>query len=238
MPFASAQVSRLYVGLLQFSGYTKGYNLAYQSEMLDVTVLTSTSKEFIPGQESATFNVDMLLDNAATASSQFGILYTAKSTPQVVTLAPSGTARGAETWQVQSNELNFSTTAPVADVVSATVAFQSDGLVDPGVVIDPETAITVDTNGTSVDNTAATSNGGVAHLHVTAYSGLTSNSIILEHSTNNSVWTTLTTFTLVTGTGSERLVVAPGTTVNRYLRIRDDVTGTGSCTRFVSFARR
>ena len=238
MPFASAQVSRLYVGLLQFSGYTKGYNLAYQSEMLDVTVLTSTSKEFIPGQESATFNVDMLLDNAATASSQFGILYTAKSTPQVVTLAPSGTARGAETWQVQSNELNFNTTAPVADVVNATVAFQSDGLVDPGVVIDPETAITVDTNGTSVDNTAATSNGGVAHLHVTAYSGLTSNSIILEHSTNNSVWTTLATFTLVTGTGSERLVVAPGTTVNRYLRIRDDVTGTGSCTRFVSFARR
>ncbi len=238
MPFASAQVSRLYVGLLQFSGYTKGYNLAYQSEMLDVTVLTSTSKEFIPGQESATFNVDMLLDNAATASSQFGILYTAKSTPQVVTLAPSGTARGAETWQVQSNELNFNTTAAAADVVNATVAFQSDGLVDPGVVIDPETAITVDTNGTSVDNTAATSNGGVAHLHVTAYSGLTSNSIILEHSTNNSVWTTLATFTLVTGTGSERLVVAPGTTVNRYLRIRDDVTGTGSCTRFVSFARR
>ena len=238
MPFASAQVSRLYVGLLQFSGYTKGYNLAYQSEMLDVTVLTSTSKEFIPGQESATFNVDMLLDNAATASSQFGILYTAKSTPQVVTLAPSGTARGAETWQVQSNELNFNTSAAVGDVVSATVAFQSDGLVDPGVVIDPETAITVDTNGTSVDNTAATSNGGVAHLHVTAYSGLTSNSIILEHSTNNSVWTTLATFTLVTGTGSERLVVAPGTTVNRYLRIRDDVTGTGSCTLFVSFARR
>ena len=238
MPFASAQVSRLYVGLLQFSGYTKGYSLAYQSEMLDVTVLTSTSKEFIPGQESATFNVDMLLDNAATASSQFGILYTAKSTPQVVTLAPSGTTRGAETWQVQSNELNFNTSAAVGDVVGVTAAFQSDGLVDPGVVLDPETAITIDTNGTSVDNTAATSNGGVAHLHVTAYSGLTSNSVIIEHSTNNSVWTTLATFTLVTGTGSERLVIAPGTTVNRYLRIRDDVTGTGSCTRFVSFARR
>jgi len=238
MPFASAQVSRLYVGLLQFSGYTRSYNLSYQSEMLDVTVLTSTAKEFIPGMEMATFNVDMLLDNAATASSQFGILYTAKSTPQVVTLAPSGTARGAETWQVQSNELNFNTSAAVADVVGVTAAFQSDGLVDPGVVLDPETAITIDTNGTSVDNTAATSNGGVGHLHVTAYSGLTSNSIIIEHSTNNSTWTTLATFTLVTGTGSERLVIAPGTTVNRYLRIRDDVTGTGSCTRFVSFARR
>lgn len=238
MPFASAQVSRLYVGLLQFSGYTRSYNLSDQTEMLDVTVLTSTAKEFIPGVEMATLTVDMLLDNAATASSQFGILYTAKSTPQVVTLAPSGTARGAETWQVQSNELNFNTSAAVADVVGVTAAFQSDGLVDAGVVLDPETAITIDTNGTSVDNTAATSNGGVAHLHVTAYSGLTSNSIIIEHSTNNSTWTTLATFTSVTGTGSERLVVAAGTTVNRYLRIRDDVTGTGSCTRFVSFARR
>ncbi|NBR00684.1 MAG: hypothetical protein EBT97_09605 [Actinobacteria bacterium] len=238
MPFASAQVSRLYVGLLNFSGYTRSYSHQYQSEMLDVTVLTSTSKEFIPGQESATFSADMLLDNAATATSQFGILYTAKSTPQVVTLAPSGTTRGAETWQLLANETNFSTTAPVADVVSAAVQFQADGLIDPGVILDPETAITIDTNGTSVDNTAATSNGGVAHLHVTAYSGLTSNSIIIEHSTNNSTWTTLATFTLVTGTGSERLVIAAGTTVNRYLRIRDDVTGTGSCTRFVSFARR
>lgn len=238
MAFVSAHNSRLYVGLLQFSGFTRSVNLDYQSEMLDVTVLTSTAKEFIPGIESATVNVDMLLDNAATATSQFGILYTAKSTPQVVTIAPSGTARGAETWQVLSNEMNFSTTAPAADVVSAAVQFQSDGLIDPGVVLDPETAITVDTNGTSVDNTAGTTNGGVAHLHVTAYSGLTSNSVIVEHSTNNSVWTTLATFTLVTGTTSERLVIAPGTTVNRYLRIRDDVTGTGSCTRFVSFARR
>jgi hypothetical protein len=238
MAFASAQVSRLYVGLLQFSGYTRSFNLNDQTEMLDVTVLTSTAKEFIPGIEMATFNVDMLLDNAATASSQFGILYTAKSTPQVVTLAPSGTARGAETWQIQSNELNFNTSAAIADVVGVTAAFQSDGLVDAGVVLDPETAITIDTNGTSVDNSAASSNGGVAHLHVTAYSGLTSNSVIIEHSTNNSTWSTLATFTLVTGTGSERLVIAPGTTVNRYLRIRDDVTGTGSCTRFVSFARR
>jgi hypothetical protein len=238
MAFVASQASRLYVGLLQFSGYTKSYNLAYNSEMLDVTVLTSTSKEFIPGQESATFNVDMLLDNAATATSQFGILYTAKSTPQVVTAAPSGTARGAETWQLLSNELNFNTTAAVADVVGVTAAFQADGLIDPGVVIDPETAITADTNGTSVDNGAATSNGGVGHLHVTAFSGLTSNSVIVEHSTNNSVWATLATFTLVTGASSERLVVAAGTTVNRYLRIRDDVTGTGSCTRFVSFARR
>lgn len=238
MPFASAQVSRLYVGSLNFSGYTRSYNHQYQSEMLDVTVLTSTSKEFIPGQESATFTADMLLDNTATVTSQFGILYTAKSTPQAVTLAPSGTARGAETWQLLANELNFATAAVPGDAVSATVNFQADGLIDPGVIIDPETAITVDTNGTSVDGTAATSNGGVAHLHVTAYSGLTSNSVILEHSTNNSIWTTLATFTLVTGLTSERLVVAAGTTVNRYLRIRDDVTGTGSCTRFVSFARR
>jgi hypothetical protein len=113
----------------------------------------------------------------------------------------------------------------------------SEGI-DFGVVIDPETAITVDTNGTAVDNGASTANGGVAHLHVTAFSGLTSNSVIVEHSTDNAAWSTLGTFTLVTGTTSERLLITAGTTVNRYLRVRDDVTGTGSCTRIVTFNRR
>jgi hypothetical protein len=96
----------------------------------------------------------------------------------------------------------------------------------------------VDTNGTSVDNGAATANGGAINIHVTAFSGLTSDSIIIEHSTNDSVWNTLATSTLVTGLTSERIVVAAGTTVNRYLRVRDDVTGSGSITAQVGFARR
>ena len=121
--------------------------------------------------------------------------------------------------------------------MSVSGSYNTDGQVGYGVIIDPLTAITVDTNGTAVDNGASTANGGIAHLHITAFSGLTSNSVIVEHSTDNISFATLGTFTLATGLTSERLVIAAGTTVNRYVRVRDDVTGTGSCTRIVSFAR-
>jgi hypothetical protein len=45
-------------------------------------------------------------------------------------------------------------------------------------------------------------------------------------------------FTNVTAVTSERVKVANGTTVNRYLRVVTDVTGTGSVTFLVAAAPR
>ena len=238
MAFVASYNSRLFVGAAQWATYARGFNYSDTTDMLDITTLADTSKQMIPGQRTGTVSLDLLLDTAAAAGGQFATLNTWKGTPQVLSLAPSGTARSAETWLLQANQSNASVTSAVADVVTASVSIQCDGSVDAGVVLDPTTAITTTTSSTSVDNTAGTTNGGVAHLHVTAYSGLTSNTITIEHSTNNSTWSTLGTFTAVTGTTAERLVIAAGTTVNRYLRVTDTIVGVGSCTRFVSFARR
>jgi len=38
--------------------------------------------------------------------------------------------------------------------------------------------------------------------------------------------------------GSERITIAAGTSVPRYLRVVDTIVGTGSTTRVVTFARR
>lgn len=238
MAFVASYNSRLFVGAAQWASYARGFTYNDDTAMLDVTTLVDTSKQYIPGQRTGTVSLDLLLDTAATAGGEFATLNTWKGTPQVLSLTPSGTARSAETWLLQANQSNATVTAPVADVVTAAVSIQCDGGVDAGVVLDPTTAITATTSSTSVDNTTSTSNGGVAHLHVTAYSGLTSNTITVEHSTNNSTWATLGTFTVVSGTTAERLVIAAGTTVNRYLRVTDTIVGVGSCTRFVSFARR
>jgi hypothetical protein len=238
MAFVGSFNSRLYVGTQAWSSYARGYSWSDDTDMLDITTLVDTSKQFMPGLRSATANLDLLLDTVAAATGEFSLMMTWQSTPQVLTLAPRGTARGVEVYNLLANQSDATITSQNADVVTAAVSIQCDGGIDAGVVLDPETAITTDTNGTSVDNTTSTANGGVAHLHVTAFSGLTSDSVIVEHSTDNSIWATLGTFTLATGLTSERLVIAPGTTVNRYLRVRDDVTGTGSCTRFVTFARR
>lgn len=238
MAFVPSFNSRLYVGPLHFSVFARGFSFTGDRAMLDTTTLVDTSYQFIPGQDSGTATLDLLLDGSGAATGEFALLNTWKSTPQVVTLAPSGMTRASETWLILGNESSATMNSPVAEVVSASVAIQCDGSQDAGVVIDPETAISANTNGTAVDNGAATSNGGVAHLHVTAFSGLTSDSVIVEHSTDNVSFTTLGTFASVTGTTSERLVIAPGTTVNRYVRVRDAITGVGTCTRAVAFARR
>jgi hypothetical protein len=228
--------SRIFVGNLGWHAYATGFSFNDNSDMLDVTVLSNTSKTFIPGIESGDLSVETILDTATATN--FAASTTWKGTPQVVTLLHAGTARGTAAVQIIGNQGSFTINSTPSDAVKASGSVITSEGIDFGVVIDPETAITVDTNGTAVDNGASTANGGVAHLHVTAFSGLTSNSVIVEHSTDNAAWSTLGTFTLVTGTTSERLLITAGTTVNRYLRVRDDVTGTGSCTRIVTFNRR
>lgn len=76
-------------------------------------------------------------------------------------------------------------------------------------------------NGTSLDNLAGTTKGLAAiinHFSVTSAAGVT---YIIQHSTDNSSWSTLLTFTTVPVTATagygERKTVAG--TVNRYLRV-------------------
>jgi hypothetical protein len=142
-------------------------------------------------------------------------------------------------WLLKANQSQASVMSAVADVVTVAVTIQADGGVDYGVSVEDLTAITTTTSGTARDGGAASTNGGVAHLHATAFSGLTSDVVTIEHSVNGStLWATLVTFATVSGVTAERVVVAPGTAVRQYLRVVDTVTGVGSCTRTVAFARR
>lgn len=240
MPFQTAQASRVAVGLLNASGYTKGYSLTAQTAALDTTVLTDTSKTFIIGQDESSGSLDMLFDTVGTTALQYDALKSQKATgPYPLTLCPDGFGVGQVAVMVNAHLGNFTGSVAVADLVTCSAAFQDTGNFDVGLVVENFTAITTDTTGTARDQTAGTSNGGVAHLHVTAFSGLTNNACRIEHSVDGATnWATLCSFTTYTGVTSERVEVAAGTTVRRYLRVVDDVTGTGSTTRFVSFARR
>jgi hypothetical protein len=86
-------------------------------------------------------------------------------------------------------------------------------------------------NGSSVDNSASSANGGRANLHVTAATG--SGTVICQHSADNSVWVDLITFTATAAATSETKEVDG--TVNRYTRTRH-VPGT-SITYVMGLAR-
>ena len=241
MTAIASKKSRIAVGLINMSGYTRSYRISAPTEMLDTTVLTDENKTSIPGATSGGgFDIDMLLDNSTTANGQFDVLtdWTGASA-YPITLAPAGFTTGLTAILINGLQTDLTTDAAHGAVVAAKATGTATGGTDFGTMVEDFTAITGTGNGTARDGGASSSNGGVAHLHVSAYATLTSDTVTIEHSVDGSTsWATLVTFTAVTGVTSERVVVAAGTTVRRYLRVVDTVVGSGSTTRAVAFARR
>lgn len=241
MAFIPGINSRYYVGPQRFSPFGKSLSVEVSCNQLDASSVEDRAQVFLNGQKTGSASIDMMLDTAYATTSQFTTLNTWQGTPQPVTIMLDTPALGGVAWMLLGNQSAVTFGSQVGDLVAANVSIQPDGPVDWGQVIALEAAVTVDGNGTAVDNGAATTNGGVAHIHTTAFTGLTNNIVTIEGSADGSTgWATISggTFATITAVGSERLVIAAGTSVPRYLRVVDNVTGAGSHTRFVSFARR
>lgn len=240
MAFRSTKVSRVYIGIVRASAYADTVSNSFVMAVDPTTTLEDTSPTSIPGRSTSTFSCSGPLDTDATANGQADAINdingSTSNTP--ITYLPLGSDGAA--WLTEAIATDYPLSSTLDAAVQWSFAAQTSGPTDyNGVVISALTAISADTDGSTVDNGAATTNGGVAHVHVTAFTGLTSNAIIIEGSTTGSFGgeeTTIATFASITGVTSERVTVTG--TVPRYLRVADNVTGTGSCTRVVAFSRR
>lgn len=126
--------------------------------------------------------------------------------------------------------------------------FTVSGEVLDGVILQTLTAKTVDWNtegAESVDSGASSAAGGVGVLHVTAMTGLTGNVVKIRHSADDVTYADLITFTNVTpwtppaaapAAAAQSVTVAG--TVNRHLAVDGNVTGSGTTTLMVAFARK
>jgi hypothetical protein len=158
-----------------------------------------------------------------------------------VIVCPEGTAIGKPALFTIGDLSDWTIDGSVKDAVGCSLMATADDSVALGFVVHALAAETVDGNGTSVDRgTVGTpsTHGAEVAISCTAYSGLTSAAIKIQHSVDNSTWADLVSFTTLTAVGSERKLVADGTTVNRYVRVVTDVTGTGSATFLVAMAPR
>lgn len=240
MAFRNAQQARLYVGILSAAAYARSVDVNSSTGMLDTTTLADKARAFIPEmEESGSFSVSGPLDVDGSANGQFDAIADVKAseTPTPITFLPLGTDGHA--WLIKGNETDIQLSNAIGQTADYTMTAQTHGIHDMAGVVLSDATVTADTDGATNNNGAATSNGAVAHLHVTAYSGLTSDAIIIEGSATGAFAgeeSTIVTFTTVTGLTSQRVEVTG--TVPRYLRVADDVTGTGSITRFVAISRR
>lgn len=237
MPFVPGYKSRILVGDFNLSVAVTDVTMPYAVDMLDVTVLTDgPARKFIPGQNTSTLSIKGYLDPDSTSDLQYDQMNDWTGA-EAVTYAPNGLALGSELWMVSALKGAFSIGATKSTPVSFDLSCQTDGITDFGRSLLDLTAITIDGSGSAYDGGASSATGGVAHLHSTAFSGLTSNVVIVEDSaTGSSGWATIGTFTTVAGLTQQRLAIAG--TIRRYTRYSTDVTGTGSNSIMVGLARR
>lgn len=228
--------SRILVNETSASADITGYTVTHSRNMSQVTTLVDDGMRCLPGLLSGSVGLRGVFDSSAGSFYQEAAASVGVDDGYLVTVAPAGLTLGSPAFLVVSDMQDFTVDSAVADAVSATVTAMPDNGVDWGVMLHALTAETADSNGSSVDNAAATTNGTSANLHVTAYSGLTSIVIKIQSSPDNSVWTDYITFTTVTAATSERKTTTGS--VPRYLRALWDVTGTGSCTFALAVARR
>lgn len=247
MAFAHGSSTVVMVNEKAVSTEVAGWGMSHARAVSEVSTVGQTAGQagarYIPGLMSGTMTLRGPMDNDPAAGLTQEI-HAAVGVDDafLCTCLPDGTGIGKPAFFAVGDPTDYAIDASVQDAVGYSFSASADESVDMGYVLHALSPETVDVNGTAVDRGAApitpTTHGLAAAIHVTAYTGLTSALIKIQHSADASTWADLVAFTSITAIGWERKLVADGTTVNRYLRVVTDVTGTGSVTFLVSAAPR
>lgn len=232
----------VYVDQYDFSQYFKDLTNSNAVETAETTAFGSSAKTYIVGLKDGGVTLSGYFESTtAVGTDEYFDSVLGSATKQKVIVAPEGNIVGGRAMVLVADDTSYEVSGSIGDVVGANAEFQASSGVDHGVILSSGQAITATGNGTSVDNALATSNGGVAYLSVPTNTRNGNITVKVQQSADNSTFTDLVTFTVVTATQktSERVVVAAGTSVARYLRVSYTVAGsTGSATPTVAFARR
>jgi hypothetical protein len=247
--FVHGKGTSVLVDEFDLSAYFNSSDVARSQDTAEVTAFGATSKSYLVGLADGTISLSgMWAADTDGTDEELSAILGAATTPIVTVKYDAGTI-GNRATLAKAHETNYSISSPVADVVTVTADFNasSDGeanmtySIAQGVQLTTGASIAYGSLGDlgSADNTAATSNGGVANLHVTANTVDDAVTIKVQDSADDSTFADLVTFTNVGATSvtTEQKYVTGS--VARYLRVTASTAAatTGSITFHVAFAR-
>lgn len=207
--------------------------------LLDVTAFQASGANYIPGLTGGKATLGGFFDGAADAVDEELAAIFAAANGSPVTIGPEDFTVGNRVKLLLARLAGYKIPAAVKDAVKVSAEVQSDDRgIRGGVALHAVAGESASGDSASVDNSASSANGGIAHLHVPANTRNGSTTVKVQHSVDNAAWVDLVTFASVGATTktSERVVVSG--TVNRYLRETRTVGGSsGSITPVVAFAR-
>lgn len=209
-------------------------NVGGGNSPLEVTGIDKSAVERIGGLRDGRMEYVAYFNNGTSPSGAHPIMSQLPTTDVILTYC-RGTSIGSPAASMVAKQVNYDGTRGDDGDFKFAVQAQSNAyglewgeLLTAGIRND-----TAATSGSSWDGTSGTSNGLQAYIHVTAFTG-TSVTAKIQHSTDNSTWSDLVSFTAATAIGAERVTVAG--TVNRYLRVV--TSGTFSAASFAVNAVR
>lgn len=194
-----------------------------------------------PGLKDGAVRLEGLFDSTATTGSDAIMRdLLAQEGGALFSVGLNGLAVGSLVEMGQVVQGEYLVPADVDGVVPVTAAFEGEDYFDLGVALHALSAETGTVNGASVNETEATADGGISHLHVTEIGGAGSITIKVQHSTDDSIWADLITHTAATAVTKERkATAAETTTVNQYVRGIVSAYATFTSVTFaLAFARR
>jgi hypothetical protein len=221
---------------------TSFFNDATVSRNIDsaeTTAFGDSAKKYITGMMDGTMSLSGMFDGEANAIDDHLKTTIGAAAADVATVLPEGAANGKAAYSAAVRQTSYEVSSPIGDVVAVSLEVQADGGVDRCVILNGEQAVTSSGTGTPVDNTAASSNGAAAYLHVTANTRDGATTFKVQSSADNNTWADLATFTSVsaTSTTAERVLVSGS--VPRYLRASHAPGGSsGSITYTITLGRR
>ena len=237
--FAHGKNVNVFINEYDFSTYFNDVSATSTVETSETSAFGSTAKEYIVGLVDGTVSLSGMFDGTATGTDVVFSAVLGSTTKQNVIVAPSGHSNGASAIVLEADDTSYEVSGAVADVVQTSAEFQSSDGVEHGKILSSGSAISATGNGTSVDNTTSSANGGVGFLSVPTNTRNGNITVKVQQSADNSTFTDLITFTVVSSTAKTFERVEVTGTVARYLRVNYTVAGsTGTATPVVAFARR
>ena len=242
MAFYDSKVGKLFVAQYDLTNFVREVTPSFAREMRDVTVLGDSGRRQFPGIGDNKLSFAGLFDDGS-AGSDVAVMSTLRgaTSPTVISVFPGDTVLGnigcasGDGW-AKAPELKSR--------VGSMVEFESGeidlGLCDRVKSLGPKLSVSVTTDGSSITDSASSSDGGKWVYHITAFSASGGNvrwQIELQDSANNTDFATVGSESVnITAVGAARRTFTGTLRQHVRLRVVRDATS-GMLEFFASYER-
>lgn len=233
--------TRVFVDDIDFSPSLREYSTTGQADPAETSAFGTSDKTYVIGLIGGDITFSGMFSGANNEVDERFNAWNGDDLDHVVSIYHEGTVAGGRVTTVNGKFHSKSISGSISDIVGIQAAVIGDGPMRSGASVhDFTVAETTGGNTTGIDNTAASALGGSGTLHVTANSRNGATVAKIQHSTDNSIWSDLITFTSVPNatTAKEKIALGATATVNRYVRGLWTIAGSsGSVSFALSFTR-